>query len=631
MNSFIIVIIASLCGLAHALYLPTVAGDSQTSHGPGVRNPRLHVVGMRHQQDDVVNFQDTVYATNMTIGGHNVLIQLDSGSSDLWVNVSSGQIEFSNVTNITTSQSYGLGSVTGPLTFANVAIGPHFVPNQAFINATNTTSFGTIFGDGVSGILGLAADAGSAVDIAATQKFGTGTTLGLTFMSNLFLQNADMQHMFTVQLGRSDDPDYTVEGDFTIGEYLPEYISVANQPQLPRYPNPDVNDAAPRWSAIMSGMTVNGQPFAFNKSGVPGVPEGSIVTVFDTGFSFPPLPTAAVNFIYSSIPGATYDNSTGLWLVPCESSTRLEFQFGNMSVPIHPLDITTVTQLNNKTVCVNTYRPSTLPVNDQFDAILGDAFLKNVYASFNYGAWSAQNPEAIPYIQLLPTTNLTTAFAEFSQVRSQMVASAEASASMTATPAATTSTPAVAAAPTSNPMFASAWSSSPATSELPVNAPPTPQGFATAAAPPYFPSPPTVSPGSHMAGSGIQPGQFPSNSEPALQPPPGGSGQQAMIAPATNGKSAPVPLHRRATRMVVECVGPVVEQYGAMFFAVLCGSLIVSLILCIVTVMLAIRNHRRIAKQRSSAYSVLEAKARSEADPEADVLSASYYYYHDDC
>ncbi|KZT10145.1 acid protease, partial [Laetiporus sulphureus 93-53] len=402
----------------------------------------------------------------MTIGGQDLLIQLDTGSSDLWVSLPSGQFEFTNVTDITAQETYGIGAVTGTIVFANASLGDHFVYNQGtYFLACRLSSHTDLHN--VRGILGLSFDAGSTVDVDVVEAFGANSTAGVSFLVNLFLQNPNMSHFFTTQLGRTDDPQYTMEGFFTIGDYVPGLEAVAQQPQLERFPNSSPTGNPPRWSTVMSGMTVNGEPFAFNASGVPGTPNGSVVAVLDTGFTFPPIPEEAVTFIYGSIEGAYFDNNSSLWIVPCENATQLEFQFENMSVPIHPLDLTTVVELNNQTVCVNTFRATTFPVNDQFDIILGDAFLKNVYASFNYGNWSASDPDAIPYIQLLPTTNLTAAFDEFAQVRSSMVTSAEASASMSATAsimpsAASGSSDSV--LPTTSVLYSSAWSTYPASS-----------------------------------------------------------------------------------------------------------------------------------------------------------------------
>ena len=55
---------------------------------------------------------------------------------------------------------------------------------------------------------------------------------------------------------------------------------------------------------------------------------GKIVAALDTGFSFPPLPAAAVDAIYGSIPGAKFDRNGAVWIVPCTAATNLSFVFG---------------------------------------------------------------------------------------------------------------------------------------------------------------------------------------------------------------------------------------------------------------------------------------------------------------
>lgn len=383
------------------------------------------------------NFGDMVYATNITVGGQNFLIQLDTGSSDLWLMDTGAPIQFSNTTDIVVGDEFGIGGINGTIQFANVSLGSHFVPDQAILNVTTATDFGLIFGDGIAGILGLAFDYESNVDLELLLQWGPNQTLGRSFMSNLFAQDPSSPNLITFQLGRAEDPEANPEGVFTIGEIDGQFANIMNEPQLQRYPNYKNLSEPPRWSVVMDGMTINGEPFAFNTSGVPGVPAGSQVAILDTGYTFPPIPPAAVDAIYSSINGAYFDESSGLWITPCENSTSLEFQFGGQSYPVHPLDITIPTEINGTIYCVSTFRPSTTPINDQFDLILGVAFLKNVYTSFNYGDWNPNNNTGIPFVQLLSTTNINDAWAEFNLTRTQQVVSAEA----TATPVSSTVTP----------------------------------------------------------------------------------------------------------------------------------------------------------------------------------------------
>lgn len=67
--------------------------------------------------------------------------------------------------------------------------------------------------------------------------------------------------------------------------------------------------------------------------------------------------------------------------------------------PINPLDLTRLVQAGNDTVCVNTFAPGDLK-SQGFDFILGDAFLRNTYALFNYGNWT-DTSDNMPYVQLL--------------------------------------------------------------------------------------------------------------------------------------------------------------------------------------------------------------------------------------
>lgn len=72
-------------------------------------------------------------------------------------------------------------------------------------------------------------------------------------------------------------------------------------------------------------MNVNGKAFAFNASRIANAPAGKVVAALDTHTSFPPLPAPAVDAIYSSIPGAEFDDVSKNWFVPCNGSTTLSF------------------------------------------------------------------------------------------------------------------------------------------------------------------------------------------------------------------------------------------------------------------------------------------------------------------
>ena len=200
-------------------------------------------------------------------------------------------------------------------------------PCTAFLNATAASSFSDIFSQDIFGIMGLCFDLASTVFVETAVK--TNSTIGQTFLTNVFKQNPNEPNLFTILLGRSYDNDGPQEGAFTIGEYVTGFEDVAKQPKLFRTPaQTNLSAEEPRWSVQMDSMTVNGKQFSFKPSSVPEAEPGKQVVVLDSGFTYSQLPPDAVTFIYSSIPGAVQNETTGGWVVPCDGTTSLSFEFG---------------------------------------------------------------------------------------------------------------------------------------------------------------------------------------------------------------------------------------------------------------------------------------------------------------
>ncbi|TFY78578.1 hypothetical protein EWM64_g5432 [Hericium alpestre] len=79
------------------------------------------------------------------------------------------------------------------------------------------------------------------------------------------------------------------------------------------------------------------------------------------------------------------------------------------------------------TYCVSAYPPIAYPpitLSSQFastfDLLLGDSFLRNVYASFDYGEMdNSGNMVGDPFVQLLSTTDRDTVIGEFQKYRAE--------------------------------------------------------------------------------------------------------------------------------------------------------------------------------------------------------------------
>ncbi|KAF4564594.1 hypothetical protein EYR36_002531 [Pleurotus pulmonarius] len=337
------------------------------------------------------DFASLRYAGNITIGGQNIIVSLDTGSADLWAYLPDRRPQLTNSTSIVGNLTYAVGSAEGPINFAALEFAGFSVPSQAFIDVAQTADMDGVFAGGASGLLGLGFDAtNSVINEKFEQAFGSATTLGRSPIANIFYQNMTLPNFFTLLLGRTDDPDDERAGVFTISEYIPEFSAVGDTPKL-------TSQTIEHWSVLVDGVNVGNQSLPFNSS-VATTPNGKAIAVLDSGFSLPPIPSALVDAIYGAIPGGR-------------------------NFPIHPIDFTSIATMSlngtNVTYCFNTYQSITFG-DGEFDMILGDAFLKNAYVSFDYGSFDDQGHlTEKPFIQLLPTTDSKEAWAEFIAIRAK--------------------------------------------------------------------------------------------------------------------------------------------------------------------------------------------------------------------
>ncbi|KAH9911320.1 aspartic peptidase domain-containing protein [Epithele typhae] len=404
-----------------------LAGDSShashfrvSTYGSGVR---YAAANESEGSGNVISTGDNLaYTVNITLGGVDFVVLLDTGSSDLWVNTTGRDLQLTNTTDLKVDIGYGKGSLSGYVAFADMTLGDFKIPGQAFVDPTELHDFSLI---GFDGIMGMAFDSAS-IHNTVSRAWGpeAANQLATAPITSLFADNPTAPNNFDVQLARSSTLEDEADGVFIISEHDKNFQPVALAPKLPTV-NTD------HWSIAMDAMLVNGIPFAFNQSRIEGVPNGKIAATLDTGFSFPPLPGPAVDAICdSTIPGAVFiGGGENVWMVPCDAATNLTFVFGDQEFPIHPLDLTFPYVFNtngmNATVCLNTYQYLTLDPNNfvGFDIILGDAFLRNVYASFDYSDfYPGNNTVSSPFVQLLSTTNTSSMWDEFHTERAAALA-----------------------------------------------------------------------------------------------------------------------------------------------------------------------------------------------------------------
>ncbi|KAI0328368.1 acid protease [Cubamyces sp. BRFM 1775] len=424
--------------LPHALvflsYVSTVYGQGSGS-GSGQGAP----YGTLSSSVDVGitgRLGDDAYTTEIVLGGQNFTVMVDTGSSDLWVDARKLNLHITNDTGVGAEFAYAIGAVQGKIQYAELQIGPYVIPNQVFVSATKADPLP----DNILGIIGMAFDT-AAIFTVLTQVWGleSAQKLARSPITNLFAQNPSAPAYFDLQLSRADINNVEHDGHFLFGQHAQGMEAIEQAPKFERV-------GTEHWTLVMDGMKINGKPFTgWNKSVVAGIPDGKLATVFDSGYTYPQIPQVAVDAIYSSIPGAVpyhgaipgTDNGGNVtnWIVPCNASTNLTFTLGGQDYPVHPRDIITlyngvkldtvngIDMVANASICLNTYQTGT--PDDEYDMLLGMAFLRNVYGSFHYGDYTPPGNVTTgvkPYVQFLSVIEQDTAWADFNNYTAQRLA-----------------------------------------------------------------------------------------------------------------------------------------------------------------------------------------------------------------
>ncbi|THG98835.1 hypothetical protein EW026_g3423 [Hermanssonia centrifuga] len=362
----------------------------------GGLNRRTSLTGTTSLNDT----QDINYTTNITLGGNQFAVIIDTGSSDLYV---TGTVPGSVDTGKTSGVQYAIGSVQGPVKTATLDFAGYTVENQAYLDVPESSSntLGT-------GLIGLGPNYGSQVHQAL------GNSAGDAVLDRIFQQNTSTPNFITILLGRDDDPANSFPGDLTVGEILPGYEAITSQPQL-EVSHVSINDIGDQhWQTLLDADGVIGPDGkAIDISTVVATTSNKkqLTAVFDSGFSFPQVPSSVSEAIYGDVPGSQLINDPDLgkiWTIPCDIEINISFNFGGKNFPVHPLDTSldfNATDSNGDHVCYGAEWPSAM---------------RNAYLSINFGDFvdgkTAQTAD--PYIQLLSTTNNTSeAQAEFVKVR----------------------------------------------------------------------------------------------------------------------------------------------------------------------------------------------------------------------
>ncbi|KAJ7801053.1 aspartic peptidase domain-containing protein [Mycena olivaceomarginata] len=380
--------------------------------------------------NNIVNNYNDRYTVNLTVAGTSVNVMLDTGSTDMWVAPTGGISGAFNDTGAFATIAYGDGSnfVNGSVGLGLVEVAGFSIPNQAFINVTNSVGEESDVAQGIFGLVGFGFDGPrGSIPSSLTAAGYNGTDVGKAVLSSIFAQDPSKGQFFAFSLSRVGDVQDSADASLVISGYDDKYSAVQSAPLLPQFP---VNSG--RWSVLTEGISVGGLAIPWTSLGS-DAPGGQTAVLFDTGTTNFLVPAEVRDAIYSAVPGAVlaknssipnlkFSEDEDVWVIPCNTPVNLTTKFAGQEFPIHPLDLSDMAHLigpdgKNYTICVGSITNGGQILGPGLDALYGDSFLRNVYSVFSFG-----NDTTPPNVQLLADTKTEEAAADFLTVRAELLA-----------------------------------------------------------------------------------------------------------------------------------------------------------------------------------------------------------------
>ncbi|KAF5369254.1 hypothetical protein D9758_002638 [Tetrapyrgos nigripes] len=381
----------------------------------------------------LANIADVQYLGNVTLGGKNFEVLIDTDSVDLYV---VGDVPGTKDLGIPLNLSYAdRADIAGNISTAQLQFDGYSIQDQAYLRVNHTD-------DSLSGVLGLGPTKLS--DIRNLVNSSAGDPM----INRIFQQNSSTPNYITFLLSRnasiegnnllSSDGYYPAQ--LTIGDIIPGLEGINNAPKLQALE--DQKTFGGTWVTLLDadgiigldGKRINTTTMVQN---VTAGTEEQLRVLLDTGTSLPQLPAHIVDAIYGKIPGAKFiqnggdirpdlDVYTNFWRIPCNQEVNVSFIFSSQEFPVAPLDLSSEVGMDKDSVdiCIATFQqvdPSVAedPGSGAHDMVLGMAFLRNVYALFNYGDFvdNSTSRTSAPYIQFLTISDKAKIHQDFVNAR----------------------------------------------------------------------------------------------------------------------------------------------------------------------------------------------------------------------
>ncbi|KAG0255087.1 Vacuolar protease A [Mortierella polycephala] len=252
--------------------------------------------------------------------------------------------------------TYGDGTWgAGPIVADTVAIGGLVIQNQQILDVTQSALDLSAYGKGIAGLVGL---------MPASPVLNAIPPLETIYKSKLLDMN-----VFSVYLSPSLKPDQG--GSFLFGGIdKTKYIGELNQVPI----SSGLGVSKGMWYIDADGAFAGDTP-------VPDYKQSP--WLFDTGTSFIAVPTAFAQKFHENVPGAVFSAADQIYTLPCTGNTSFGISFNGVKYEVPYLDY--IASAGNS-ACVSLV----MPLGNYEMYILGDPFLRQVYAVYDFTAGASK-------------------------------------------------------------------------------------------------------------------------------------------------------------------------------------------------------------------------------------------------
>lgn len=368
---------------------------------------------------------DLLYTVPIELGTTTAAVNLDTGSSDLWVisdacntdicnNATATRYPTTSFTpsGVSVTMNYGDSktgtSASGPVGVDVATIAGVAISQQPFVAVNSTTN--TLVQQGASGILGLGFPSGSVIQSAlsgtsGTDGFVSSTSTNGPLLSRMVMSGALENPLFAVTLQRNTI-DIGGKGQLTIGK-LPDGVDNSSLTWVPvRLYTPDEGGQQPptfapnevypfRWEIEIDAVFLDGKQLANSAIPPKGVSSTKISALIDTGNSLIRGPNDVVQNILTTVsPSYNPASPNSLPVLPCNVPHTLSFQIGGRQFPVDPRDFIQPDIVQGNCLAGNVVTTDPPSKGALFSWNLGDPFFKSNVIAFHYG--NLTNPSVDP-------------------------------------------------------------------------------------------------------------------------------------------------------------------------------------------------------------------------------------------